>query len=137
MRFRQRATLGVLGRPAFPAGAATPLRSGGPVAQKPILPGVPERRSLAPRGPVRNLAELRSGDYDPVMAPDVRGGSLSRWALIGLGVVVFAVRAKQARDAYVYEVSSGNKPIEGVATAVAAFVGLLPGEPINPAPPAR
>jgi phage tail sheath protein FI len=32
---------------------------------------------------------------------------------------------------YVEEVSSGNKPIEGVATAVAAFVGLLPGGPIN------
>ena len=79
-----------------------------------------------PRGPVRNLAELRSADYDPVMAPDVRDGSLSRWALIGLGLVVFAVRAKQARDVYVHEVSSGNKPIEGVATAVAAFVGLLP-----------
>jgi Bacteriophage tail sheath protein len=32
---------------------------------------------------------------------------------------------------YVEEVSSGSKPIEGVATAVAAFVGLLPGGPIN------
>ncbi len=32
---------------------------------------------------------------------------------------------------YVEEVSSGNKPIEGVATSVAAFVGLLPGGPIN------
>src|ERR1700749_3820186 len=32
---------------------------------------------------------------------------------------------------YVEEVSGGNKPIEGVATAVAAFVGLLPGGPIN------
>src|SRR5947209_258505 len=32
---------------------------------------------------------------------------------------------------YVEEVSSGNKPIEGVATAVCAFVGLLPGGPIN------
>lgn len=60
------------------------------------------------------------------MATDAPAGSLSRWALIGLGVVVFAVRARQARDAYLHEVSSGNKPIEGVATAVAAFVGLLP-----------
>jgi hypothetical protein len=32
---------------------------------------------------------------------------------------------------YVEEVSSGSKPIEGVATSVAAFVGLLPGGPIN------
>ena len=32
---------------------------------------------------------------------------------------------------YVEEVSSGSKPIEGVGTSVAAFVGLLPGGPIN------
>ncbi len=32
---------------------------------------------------------------------------------------------------YVEEVSSGSKPIEGVGTAVAAFVGLAPGGPIN------
>ena len=32
---------------------------------------------------------------------------------------------------YVEEVSSGNKPIEGVATSVACFVGLLPGGPVN------
>jgi Bacteriophage tail sheath protein len=32
---------------------------------------------------------------------------------------------------YVEEVSSGNKPIEGVGTAVAAFVGLAPGGPVN------
>jgi phage tail sheath protein FI len=32
---------------------------------------------------------------------------------------------------YVEEVSSGNKPIEGVSTSVAAFIGLLPGGPIN------
>jgi phage tail sheath protein FI len=32
---------------------------------------------------------------------------------------------------YVEEVSSGSKPIEGVATSVAAFIGLLPGGPIN------
>jgi len=32
---------------------------------------------------------------------------------------------------YVEEVSSANKPIEGVATSVAAFVGLLPGGPVN------
>jgi len=32
---------------------------------------------------------------------------------------------------YVEEVPSGNKPIEGVSTSVAAFVGLLPGGPLN------
>lgn len=32
---------------------------------------------------------------------------------------------------YVEEVPSGNKPIEGVGTSVAAFVGLCPGGPIN------
>jgi uncharacterized protein len=32
---------------------------------------------------------------------------------------------------YVEEVSSGSKPIEGVGTAVAAFVGLAPGGPVN------
>ena len=71
------------------------------------------------------------GHYDSGVAQDERGSSFKRWALISLGVVVFAVRANQARDAYVAEVSSGNKPIEGVATAVAAFVGLLPSGPIQ------
>ena len=32
---------------------------------------------------------------------------------------------------YINEVSSGNRPIEGVATSVAAFVGLAPGGPVN------
>jgi phage tail sheath protein FI len=32
---------------------------------------------------------------------------------------------------YVEEVSSGSKPIEGVGTAIAAFIGLTPGGPIN------
>src|SRR4051794_4535267 len=32
---------------------------------------------------------------------------------------------------YVEEIPSSNKPIEGVGTAVAAFVGLAPGGPIN------
>ena len=32
---------------------------------------------------------------------------------------------------YVEEVPSANKPIEGVGTAVAAFVGLSPGGPVN------
>jgi len=32
---------------------------------------------------------------------------------------------------YVEEVPSGNKPIEGVGTSIAAFVGLAPGGPVN------
>src|ERR671926_463599 len=32
---------------------------------------------------------------------------------------------------YVEEVPSANKPIEGVSTSVAAFVGLTPGGPVN------
>ena len=32
---------------------------------------------------------------------------------------------------YVEEVSSGSKPIEGVGTAVAAFVGFAPKGPLN------
>ena len=33
--------------------------------------------------------------------------------------------------AYMEEVSSGSRPIEGVGTAVAAFVGLAPGGPVD------
>ena len=32
---------------------------------------------------------------------------------------------------YVEEVPSANKPIEGVGTSIAAFVGLAPGGPVN------
>jgi phage tail sheath protein FI len=32
---------------------------------------------------------------------------------------------------YVEEVESGARPIEGVATSVAAFVGLAPGGPLD------
>src|SRR6202008_3653949 len=35
------------------------------------------------------------------------------------------------RGVYVEEIPSANKPIEGVGTAVAAFVGLAPGGPVN------
>jgi hypothetical protein len=34
-------------------------------------------------------------------------------------------------EIYVEEVPSANRPIEGVATSVAAFVGLAPGGPPN------
>jgi hypothetical protein len=42
------------------------------------------------------------------------------------------VRLKRARDAYQREVSAGARPIEGVGTAVAAFVGLAEGGPLPP-----
>jgi hypothetical protein len=58
------------------------------------------------------------------MAKSERGSDLKRWALIGLGLAVFAVRANRAREVYFEEVSSGSKPIEAVGTAVASFVGL-------------
>ena len=32
---------------------------------------------------------------------------------------------------YVEEVTSGSKPIEGVGTAIAAFVGLAPASPVR------
>lgn len=32
---------------------------------------------------------------------------------------------------YVEEVESGSRPIEGVATSIAAFVGLAPGGPLD------
>ncbi|MFC4784558.1 hypothetical protein ACT8ZV_08795 [Nocardioides sp. MAHUQ-72] len=32
---------------------------------------------------------------------------------------------------YVEEVDSGSRPIEGVATSIAAFVGLAPGGPLD------
>lgn len=65
------------------------------------------------------------------MAQDTRGDNLKRWALISLGMAVFAVRANQAREVYVEESRRGARPIEGVGTAVAAFVGLAPGGPVN------
>ena len=64
-----------------------------------------------------------------------------RIALVGIGAVAVAVAAKKAKkakkrvklavDTYMEAVSSGAKPIEGVGTAVAAFVGLAPGGPVN------
>jgi hypothetical protein len=54
------------------------------------------------------------------------GGDLRRWAVSALGVAVLAVRANRAREVNFEEVASGSRPIEGVGTAVAAFVGLAP-----------
>lgn len=92
--------------------------------------------------PIEGVGTAVAAFFGLLRAPGIgrgtRGGDLKRWAVIGLGVAVFVVRATQARDVYVEEVSSGNKPIEGVGTAVAAFVGLLPTRksesPIEEAP---
>jgi hypothetical protein len=58
--------------------------------------------------------------------------------LVVLAVAVYAVatksgreRLKRAQEAYSQSIASGAKPIEGVGTAVAAFVGLAPGGPVN------
>ena len=66
------------------------------------------------------------------------------WPLVALGVTVVTVVAKKAKkrvrrsvDAYTEAVASGAKPIEGVGTAVAAFVGLAAGPPSPPPPPPR
>lgn len=75
-------------------------------------------------GRLVELAWPRSAHYDSGMAQDGPRDSLKRWALIGLGAAVFAAQAKQARDVYVEEIPAGGKPIEGVGTAVAAFVGV-------------
>ena len=58
-----------------------------------------------------------------------------RAALVAVGAIVAAVAAKKrfelAAAAYRKVVASGSKPIEGVGTAVAAFVGLAPGGPVK------
>jgi Bacteriophage tail sheath protein len=52
-------------------------------------------------------------------------------------VVVAAAKKKRRRrgylspGVYVEEVPAASKPIEGVGTTVAAFVGLAPGSPVN------
>jgi hypothetical protein len=57
--------------------------------------------------------------------------AVARMLLTVVAVGVLIRSGLRARNAYEKEVSSGNKPIEGVATAVAAFVGLLPGRPVS------
>ena len=58
--------------------------------------------------------------------------------VVVLALAVYAVatesgreRLKRAQEAYRKAVASGSKPIEGVGTAIAAFVGLAPGGPVN------
>jgi len=63
----------------------------------------------------------------------------TRLALVGAGVVVVVVAAKRKRrrnrylspGVYVEEVPAASKPIEGVGTSTAGFVGLAPGSPVN------
>jgi hypothetical protein len=56
---------------------------------------------------------------------------LVRLALLAVAVRVARKRLPVAARAYREAVSSGARPIEGVGTAIAAFVGLAPGGPIN------
>ena len=51
--------------------------------------------------------------------------------LIGVFLVKFTDRGRRAQEVYKKEIASGAKPIEAVGTAVAAFVGLAPGEPVD------
>jgi hypothetical protein len=79
----------------------------------------------AARAPTTEVEIRPAQVYDFTrMGQSERSGSLTRWLRISLGVAVLGVRAKRARDTYVEEVAAGSRPIEGVGTAVAAFVGL-------------
>jgi hypothetical protein len=66
--------------------------------------------------------------------------SRAGWTLVTVGAVVVAMRSKrgrQARKAYVEEVSSGAKPLQAVGTAIATFVEPEPPPPPPPPPPPR
>ena len=56
---------------------------------------------------------------------------LVRLAFITIAVKITAKRLPHAQSAYRKAVSSGARPIEAVGTAVAAFVGLSAGGPVN------
>ena len=56
---------------------------------------------------------------------------LVRLALITVGIKLMAKRLPHAQKAYREAIASGARPIEAVGTAVAAFVGLAPGGPVN------
>lgn len=51
--------------------------------------------------------------------------------LIGVFLVKFTDRGRRAQAVYKKEIASGARPIEAVGTAVAAFVGLAEGGPVN------
>jgi hypothetical protein len=54
----------------------------------------------------------------------------TRLVLVGAGALAVVVAAKKRRRRQ-RNLASGSKPIEGVGTSVAAFVGLAPGSPVN------
>jgi hypothetical protein len=56
---------------------------------------------------------------------------LVRLAVITVAIKFTAKRLPHAQRAYRKAVASGARPIEAVGTAVAAFVGLAPGGPLN------
>ena len=51
--------------------------------------------------------------------------------LIGVFLVKFTDRGRRAQAVYKKEIASGARPIEAVGTAVAAFVGLTEGGPVD------
>lgn len=57
--------------------------------------------------------------------------AIARALLTVVAVGVLIQSGLRARNAYDQAIDRGARPIEGVGTAVAAFVGLLPGGPIN------
>jgi hypothetical protein len=71
--------------------------------------------------------------------PGVRLPGMKRATrLVVLAFAVYTVatksgreRLKRAREAYSRSIASGSKPIEGVGTAVAAFVGLAESGPLD------
>jgi hypothetical protein len=66
----------------------------------------------------------------------------SKIVVLAVAVYAFATksgreRLRRAREVYSQSIASGSRPIEGVGTAVAAFVGLAESAPFDtpPGPP--
>ena len=60
--------------------------------------------------------------------------SRAGWTLVAVGAVVVAMRSKRVGGhgrSTLRKSHRGARPIEAVGTAVAAFVGLAPGGPVN------
>ena len=59
---------------------------------------------------------------------------MKRLVLAGLAAVFlvkFTDRGRRAQAVYRKEIAAGARPINAVGTAVAAFVGLAPGGPVD------
>src|SRR5690606_15949862 len=81
-------------------------------------PAAPRGRSAAPCGGPKDVSAGRSRARRSLMSCLVPRGEQSMPSYLSPGV-------------YVEEVASGTRPIEGVGTSVAAFVGLAPSGPLN------